>query len=120
MGLPVKQRYAGNISTGLLNVEGDMVGLKMKARKSGWRIMEEECAPEEWAFWAAYDKACESGRRLKKPARDRLPKCIGAAAKPAQKEEFVFEAKDPSTEPAVDLSELEIDEQPAKKGKRGG
>jgi hypothetical protein len=97
-GNPVKMQLARNINNGVLRVDADgSVSLVGKSRKSGWRTMQSACTPREWAFWDAFDKACESGKRLRRPPKEKLPACIGKSA-PSVKEDFVFDDPSPDSD----------------------
>lgn len=45
---------ARNINTGVFMIVDGAVVLRPAARKRGWRILEDECTPEEWSAWLVY------------------------------------------------------------------
>lgn len=115
-GNPVKMQLARNINNGIVRVEEDgSVALLNKSKKLGWRDMRESCSPKEWAFWSAYDKACESGQRLKRPGKDKMPKCLVPALAPVGKTEFVFDSGEEEPEDTADDLLADLVEEPKSK-----
>jgi hypothetical protein len=109
---PVRLSIRANINNGVTYILKGKVLIYPDAAEKGWRKMQPECTPQEWAVWSAYSDQCDKGR-TERPDASMLPACIRKTNDAERRRPFVPPASVAvAAEPVVDLPDTVTEPDP--------
>lgn len=75
-GRAVKHPVDKMFTSGIVAIVSGRPVLDPGARDKGWRILQEECTPEEWASWSAFAEQEAKAKGRLRIASEHRPKCL--------------------------------------------